>query len=229
MTPDRESPAGPGPPPAPRSATPLTVTMLAKQPADAAQPPHGSTADGSARPTRRLWSARRIPAALTALAVMAGAAVLLFDIAAVRAGRNAAAWRTGLAHELAARPLDDTWILAGAALTAALGLWLIILALTPGLRHQLPLNAPAGQNPVHAVLDRDAAALQLRDAAMRVPGVSRARVRVRRHRIKARADVRFRDLAQVKDELTAALHEQRDSLALARPPRLIIRARQSRT
>ncbi|UUU37716.1 DUF6286 domain-containing protein [Streptomyces sp. NBC_00162] len=159
---------------------------------------------------------------------MAGTGILLFDVSMVRAGHHGAAWRTRLAHELATRPLDDIWMLTGAALTAALGLWLIILALTPGLRHQLPLNAPAGQCRVQAVLERDAAALMLRDAAMRVPGVSRARIRVRRHRIKARADIRFRDPGEVKTDLTAVLYEQRDRLALVHPPRLTVRVRQRR-
>ncbi|WP_306463735.1 DUF6286 domain-containing protein [Streptomyces sp. WAC07061] len=59
---------------------------------------------------------------------------------------------------------------------ALLGLWLILLALTPGLRNQLPLKTPDAQ--MRAVLERDAAALLLRDAAMRVPGVSAAKIRV---------------------------------------------------
>ncbi|MFD3874849.1 DUF6286 domain-containing protein [Streptomyces sp. NPDC058623] len=228
MSRDQESAAETERPATTEAATPLTVELLAKQPPDAAQPQHSSTADDGTRPSHRLWSERRIPAALAALVIAAGTGILLFDISNVRAGGEAAAWRTRLAHELATRPLDNIWTLTGAALTAALGLWLIVLALTPGLRHQLPLNAPADQCKVRAVLDRDAAALMLRDAAMRVPGVSRARIRVRRHRIKARADIRFRDLGEVKTELTDVLDEQRDRLALAHPPRLTVRVRQRR-
>ncbi|MGW9025396.1 DUF6286 domain-containing protein [Streptomyces sp. NPDC055722] len=79
---------------------------------------------------------------------------------------------------------------------------------------------------MRASLDRDGAATLLRDAALRVPGVSRARIRVRRHRIKARADIGFRDPGQVKQDLSAALHQQRDQLALAWPTRLVVRVRQ---
>lgn len=229
MTQDQEPPAETEQPAPTREATPLTVSTLAKQPPDAAQPQASSTAGVGVRPARRLWSERRIPAALAALVIMAGTGILLFDVSMVRAGHPAAAWRTRLAHELATRPLNDIWMLTGAALTAALGLWLIVLALTPGMRHQLPLNAPAGRCKVRAVLERDAAALMLRDAAMRVPGVSRARIRVRQHRIKARADIRFRDPGEVKTDLTAVLHEQRDRLSLVHPPRLTIRVRQRRT
>ncbi|MFD8025040.1 DUF6286 domain-containing protein [Streptomyces lavendulae] len=172
---------------------------------------------------RRPWSARRVPAALTALVLAGAAAILLFDVVRVRAGRSAAAWRGRLADELATRPLDDTFIQVGAGVIAALGLWLIILALSPGLRRQLPLLTPGPR--MTAVLDRTAAELQMRDAAMRVPGVSAARVRFFQHRIAARADVRFRAPADVQAELRTVLAEQLDRLALARPPHIDVRVR----
>ncbi|MEW2417834.1 DUF6286 domain-containing protein [Streptomyces sp. NPDC046866] len=172
---------------------------------------------------RRPWSVRRIPAALTALLVAAAAGTLLFDIVRVRVGQPAAAWRTRLAGELATRPLDDVSIRIGAAVVAVLGLWLILLALTPGLRNQLPLKPPDAR--MRAVLDRDAAALLLRDAAMRVPGVSAARIRVFQHRVRARASVRFRPAAEVKSDLVVALREELDRCALAHAPRLKVRVR----
>ncbi|MGW7486285.1 DUF6286 domain-containing protein [Streptomyces sp. NPDC054786] len=131
--------------------------------------------------------------------------------------------------ELATRPLGNPWILTGAAVVAVLGLWLVVLALTPGLRHQLPLRVPAeGHGQMRAVLERKGAALLLRDAAMRVPGVSTVHVRVRRRRVTARAGVGFRDTADVKDDLTDTLRrEERDQLALARLPRLRVRVRRS--
>ncbi|MFD3325543.1 DUF6286 domain-containing protein [Streptomyces sp. NPDC058701] len=176
--------------------------------------------------TPRPWSARRIPAALTALLIGAAAGTLLVEVVRVRAGQDAAAWRTRVADELATRPLDDTWIQAGAAVAAALGLWLVILGLTPGLRHKLPLKTPDAQ--IHAVLDRGAAELMLRDAAMRVPGVSAAKVRIHRNRVAARAEVRFRTPADVKADLVVALRAELDRLALARPPHLAVRVRPNR-
>ncbi|MFI1649924.1 DUF6286 domain-containing protein [Streptomyces avidinii] len=172
---------------------------------------------------RRPWSARRIPAALTALIIAVAAGTLLFDVIRVRAGQAAAGWRIRLADELATRPLDDPALQIGAAVIAVIGLWLIILALSPGLRHQLPLETPDAE--MRAVLDREAAELKLRDAAMRVPGVSAAKVRFFQHRVKARADVRFRAPADVKADLLAALQEALDRLALARPPSLDVRVR----
>ncbi|MCG0061866.1 DUF6286 domain-containing protein [Streptomyces tricolor] len=176
--------------------------------------------------THRKWSTRRIAAALVATAILVAAVAALVDVIAVRAGRPAAAWRRHLADELATRPVDDVWMLTGAAVAAAVGVWLIVLALTPGQRRWLPLRSPADCPRLRAFLARDGAADLLRDAAMRVPGVGAAHVRVGRHRIKARADVRFRDPRRVKDDLTAVLDEERDRLALARPPRIVVRVRQ---
>ncbi|POX51109.1 hypothetical protein C3488_12655 [Streptomyces sp. Ru72] len=168
---------------------------------------------------------------MTALVLAAATGTALVDAVAVRAGHHATVWRSTLAHELASRPVDDVWMLTGAAVAAALGLALVVLALAPGLRHALPLRPPANCPPrqLWATLDRDGAAVLLRDAAMRVPGVSRARVRVRRHRITALADVRFRDPHQVHDDLVALLREERDRLALVPSPRLAVRVRQRAT
>ncbi|MFG2666576.1 DUF6286 domain-containing protein [Streptomyces sp. NPDC048387] len=231
MTRDQDPSAEREPPPATDEGVP-SADLLVEQPPATPRREDGSSAAGGPRrseppgPSRRPWSPRRIPAALTALVIAAAAGTLLFDVVRVRAGRSAAAWRTRLADELAARPLDDVWIRTGAVVVTLAGLWLIILALTPGLRRQLPLKKPAGQ--VQAVVDRRAAALMLRDAAMRVPGVSAARVRVGRHRIRTRAEVRFRTEAEVRADLLDTLREQRDRLALARPPRLTVRVRTRR-
>ncbi|MEU5213646.1 DUF6286 domain-containing protein [Streptomyces sp. NPDC020742] len=167
---------------------------------------------------------------MAASLILLTAGALLFEAIWIRTGHRATAWWTSLTDQLATRTLGNLWILTGAAVAAALGLWLIILALTPGLRHQLPLRVPNNSRiRMHAVLARKGAALLLlRDAAMRVPGVSTVRVRVRRRRITVRAGVGFRDTADVKDDLTGTLRrEERDQLALARPPRLRVRVRRS--
>lgn len=222
MTPDPSPPAHNS---ARRTAVPPTKEPQEPGvPEKDAPPPHLTAGEerGGHR-AHRPWSARRIPATLVASVVLVVAGAALVDVVAVRAGRPAAAWRRHLADELATRPLDDVWMLTGAAVAAAVGVWLIVLALTPGLRHWLPLRSPTPE--LRASLNRDAAAVLLRDAAMRVPGVAKARIRVRRHRVKARADVRFRDSRQVKDDLIAVLGEERDQLALARPPRIVVRVR----
>ena len=171
----------------------------------------------------RFWSARRVPAAVVAVLVLAVAGVFLYDIAAVRANRPAMAWRRELAPQLAERPLDDIWVLVGAGVAAALGLWLIVLALTPGLRDVLPMRRP--QPDVRAGLHRDAAALVLRDRAMEVAGVQSVRVRMRRRRADVFALAHFRELDDVRADLDATLGEAVRGMGLARPPALTVRVR----
>ncbi|MFS0691988.1 DUF6286 domain-containing protein [Streptomyces nitrosporeus] len=193
------------------------------------RPGSGSTREPVLPPERsggrtgRFRSGRRIPAAVVALLLLAGTGLLLYDVAAVRAGHPAMRWRRSLADELATRHLDDVWVLAGAAAAAAIGLWLLVLALTPGLRALLPMRR--AHTGVRAALHRDAAALVLRDRAMEVAGVHSVRVRTRRRKAKVRALSHFRELDDVRADLDTALGAGIAELGLARPPRLSVRVR----
>ncbi|CAK7285679.1 DUF6286 domain-containing protein [Streptomyces sp. RM1] len=179
----------------------------------------------SAGGSGRFWSPRRVPAGIVAVLLLAGAGLLLYDVAAVRAHRPAMSWRRELARQLAERHLDDTWVLAGAALAAALGLWLIALALTPGLRALLPMSRP--HPDVRAALRRDAAAQVLRDRAVEVSGVQAVRVRMRRRKADVRAASHFRELADVRADLDTTLTEAIRGLGLTHPPRLALRVRRA--
>ncbi|MFJ8666063.1 DUF6286 domain-containing protein [Streptomyces sp. NPDC093600] len=172
-------------------------------------------------PVRRFWAVRRIPAALVAAVVLGGAGLLLYDVAAVRADRTAMRWRRELADGLATRPLDNAWILAGAFAAVLLGAWLLFLAATPGLRSVLPMRREHAD--VRAGLDRQAAALALRDRAMEVSGVQSVRVRMRRRKAAVRAVSHFRELDDVRADLERALATGVDGLGLARPPALTVR------
>ncbi|MCD9142339.1 DUF6286 domain-containing protein [Streptomyces albireticuli] len=181
------------------------------------------TEDGPAGRAGRFWSVRRLPAALVAAVVLGTAGLFLYDVAAVRAGRPAMGWRRRLAHELASRRLDDVWILAGAAVAVLAGLWLIALAVTPGLRRVLPMRREDAD--VRAGLDRGAAALVLRDRAMEVAGVRSVRVDVGRRRVRARARSHFRDLDEVRADLDTVLADGVRQLGLARRPGLSVSVR----
>ncbi|THA66672.1 hypothetical protein E6R60_32260 [Streptomyces sp. A0642] len=171
----------------------------------------------------RFWSARRIPAGITALVVLGGAALLLYDVAAVRADHPAMQWRRSLADELAERRLDDVWVLTGASVAVALGLWLLGLALTPGLRDLLPMRRE--RQGVRASLDRTAAAMVLRDRAVEVSGVQSVRVRMGRGRVKARAVSHFRELDDVRADLDSVLSTGIRELGLARHPSVSVHVR----
>ncbi|MGW8061364.1 DUF6286 domain-containing protein [Streptomyces ziwulingensis] len=177
--------------------------------------------DGGRGTEGRFWSARRVPAGIVALLLLLVAAAFLYDVVAVRAGRAALGWRRDLARQLADRPLDDTWVLVGAGVAAALGLWLLLLALTPGLRKVLPMRR--AHRDVRAGLHRDAAATVLRDRAMEVAGVQSARVRMRRRTARVRAVSHFRELDDVRAELDGVLDDAVGGLGLARRPALSVR------
>jgi hypothetical protein len=165
---------------------------------------------------------------LVALLSAAVTGLLLYDVVSVRAGRSAMRWRRRLAEELATRPLDDVWMIVGAAVAMALGLWLFLLAVTPGLRRLLPMRQPAGipgKREVRAGLDRRAVGLVLRDRAVQVSGVQSAQVAVGRRKVKARTRAHFRDLEEVRADLDATLGEAVKSLGLARQPTLTVRVR----
>ncbi|PBC81688.1 MULTISPECIES: DUF6286 domain-containing protein [unclassified Streptomyces] len=179
---------------------------------DSAPGPAAADGSGDGR-TGRFWSARRVPAAVVALVLLAAAGLLLYDVVAVRADHPAMAWRRWLARELATRHLDNPWVLAPAALAVVLGIWLIVLALTPGLRQVLPMRPTAPD--LRAGLDRAAAALVLRDRAMEVAGVQSVRMKVGRRKAKAHAVSHFRELDEVRADLDVALGEGLRQLGLA--------------
>ncbi|TFI24990.1 DUF6286 domain-containing protein [Streptomyces sp. 4R-3d] len=197
----------------------------APDPATHREPPPKRDRSGAGR-AGRFWSRRRVPTLLLA-AVLAGAAgLLLYDIVSVRAGRPGMYWRRKLAQELAEQPLNETWVVVASCVAMALGLWLALLALTPGLRALLPMRRDATR--VRAGLERDAAALVLRDRAMEVSGIRTARVKVHRSKIRVRAQSHFRALDDVRHDLDAALESAVGQLGLARPPSLSIRVRRSK-
>jgi hypothetical protein len=179
--------------------------------------------DGEGGREARFWSARRVPAGIVTLLLLGLAGLFLYDIASVRADRPVMSWRRELARQLADRPLDDIWVLVGAGAAAALGLWLLLLATTPGLRHVLPMWRTHAD--VRAGLDREAAATALRDRAMEVAGVQSARVRVRRRRANVRAVSHFRELDEVRTDLDAVLTDAVRGLGLSRTPALSVHVR----
>lgn len=207
---------GPAPGPAPE---PAPVPVLTDQDQDRDRDDGGTAAPRP--PGRRFWAVRRVPAALLAAVLLGGAGLLLYDVAAVRAEHTAMAWRSSLAEGLATRPLDDTAVLVGAGVAVLLGVWLLLLALTPGLRAVLPMRR---EHPdVRAGLDREAAALALRDRAMEVSGVQSVRVRMGRAKAAVRAVSHFRELDEVRSDLESVLTAGIDELGLARPPALTVR------
>ncbi|OKI49941.1 DUF6286 domain-containing protein [Streptomyces sp. MJM1172] len=180
-------------------------------------------------PPRRFWSVRRVPAALTALVILAVACLFLYDLAAVRAHRPGMRWRQELARQLDRQTPADTAVLIAGGVLALAGLVLLVLAIAPGLRGILMMRAPEGAGAgVRAGLGRKAAALVLRDRAMEVSGVRSARVKAGRRRVKVRATSHFRELEDVRTDLDGVLAVAVEELGLARPLPARVRVRRGK-
>ncbi|MGV9619510.1 DUF6286 domain-containing Asp23/Gls24 family envelope stress response protein [Streptomyces tendae] len=209
-----------------RAAT-VRVQSLSPDRAAPQQPPAHEDTPSGGRAARRPWSPRRLPAALVALVAAAACAALLYDVLSVHlADRPPAGPRTGAVDWLAAHGPGDPVVVAGGAVAAALGAWLLCLALTPGLRGVLPMSPVPGRHDQRAVLERAAAAELVRDAASAVPGVTHVRVRCGRRRLRVRARLSFGDRPATRAALRTTAGATLTTLGLARPlkPRVTLRA-----
>ena len=124
--------------------------------------------------------------------------------------------------QLAERPLDDIWVLVGAGVAAALGLWLLLLALTPGLRSVLPMRrthpdvraglAPGRWPPWSCAT-----------GPWRSPACSRHGYGCAGRKADVRAVSHFRELDDVRADLDAVAR-RRDQGPGAGPPALVVGA-----
>ncbi|WP_411083351.1 DUF6286 domain-containing protein [Streptomyces sp. cmx-18-6] len=172
-------------------------------------------------PAPRIRAQRRVPAAVLAAAGAVACGLLLVDVVAVRFGDAPAGWRMAVLDRAATHGPADPVVRLGGAVAALAGLWLLGSALLPGLRRRLPMAAPA--SAVRATVDRTAAARILRERALGVPGILRARVRVRVRRAEVRAGMGYGDPERVHAELVRVLGASLLELGLARTPALRVR------
>ncbi|WP_344519909.1 DUF6286 domain-containing protein, partial [Streptomyces rectiviolaceus] len=174
----------------------------------------------------RPWSQRRVPVAVFALVAAAVCGVLLYDVVSMHvAGHAPARWRVQVMEWLGTHgPYGGTTsgVLAAIAVFV-LGVWLLVLAVTPGRRGGLPMRPP--MPGVRAVLERQAVAALLRDAVTDVPGTVRVRVRVGRRTARVRAGLEFGELDGARRAVTEAAEAAAAELGLAGP--LLLRVRVS--
>ncbi|MFI1681862.1 DUF6286 domain-containing Asp23/Gls24 family envelope stress response protein [Streptomyces sp. NPDC020607] len=204
----------------------VRVRALRVRPVKAVEATREAAEAGGGARVRRPWSARRVPVAVTALVAAAACGVFLYDVLAVHAaGRTPARWRADFMEWLATHgPHRGVWPGAVAAFAVfCLGVWLMVLAVTPGSRGRLPMRAPLPD--VHAAIDRRALASLVRDAVSGLPGITRARVRVGRRGVTVRAGLAFGELEAARTALTEAAERVLGSSGVARPPRLRVRLR----
>ncbi|MGW8991600.1 DUF6286 domain-containing protein [Streptomyces zhihengii] len=206
------------------SITRLAVPAALPAPAAASLPeaPGGARGGRGERAPRRWWSARRAPVAVLSLLAAVCCAAVTADVIRVRAtGAPAGVWRARSADWLSVHGPGDAQVTAGAVALAAAGLWLVLLALAPGRRRQLPLAAASpGWN---AAVDRSTVAALLRDAVGDVPGIGAVRVRARRGRVVVTARLSFGDRAEAVRQAASAARRTIADCGLRRTPRLRVR------
>lgn len=172
---------------------------------------------------------RRVPAAVVAAAALAalGAAVAA-QVMAWRYGRPFLP--PGLLHRadrLTRRlPADDPAVVALGGSVALAGLLCLLAAAIPGRGRVLPLS---GEDPAFvAGVGRRGLCAALRAAALGVPGVSRARVRLRRRppsTVVVRAITCYRNPESLREQVAATVRARLDALGLIRAPRVTVRLR----
>ncbi len=202
--------------------------MSAPAPAPVTAPDPAAAEDGPpVERARRFWSVRRNASAVVGLVAAFLAGAVLYEEVYIHTGHTAHGWRTRITDALAEHSLNNSWVIASAAVACVLGLWLLVLAATPGLRALLAMTVD-GTGGLRAALDRSAVAAQLHRATLEVPGVSDAKVSAGRRQAVIRADVRFGDHQEARDALLRELSAERDRMGLARPLTIKVKVRPSR-
>ncbi|MFJ5018927.1 DUF6286 domain-containing protein [Streptomyces griseoluteus] len=206
---------------------PARVGVTALTP-DRTTAPEGATETVSAplrgRVPRRWWAQRRLPLGVLTLLATLTCGALATDLILVHTGhRPAAPWRTGALHWLYVHGPGEPPVTAAALGCALLGVWLIVLAVTPGRRGLLTAHSPVPATRV--AVDRGTVAALLRDTAAGTEGVDTVAVRVGRRRATVRAALAFGDRAAVRDQITDAARRALAECGLRRPLRLRVAVR----
>ncbi|MFI8347755.1 DUF6286 domain-containing protein [Streptomyces sp. NPDC085596] len=176
------------------------------------------------RVPRRWWAQRRLPLGVLTLLATLTCGALATDLILVHTGhRPAAAWRTGALHWLYVHGPGEPPVTVAALGCALLGVWLIVLAVTPGRRGLLTAHSPAPATRV--AVDRAAVAALLRDTAAGTEGIDTVAVRVRRRRATVRAALVFGDRAAAREQITDAARRALAECGLRRPLRLRVAVR----
>ncbi|WP_394437318.1 DUF6286 domain-containing Asp23/Gls24 family envelope stress response protein [Streptomyces sp. SGAir0957] len=182
--------------------------------------------NGPAGAARRSWSPRRLPVTGLLLLAAAACAALLVDVVRVHAAHEAASpWRVKAVDWLGEHGPGSTGALV-AGLVAACGIWLLILAVTPGRRGQLPLRTQDAD--VRAHITRRATAREVERVLQDVPGIGSARTKVRRRRVVVvRARLEFGDPTEARDAALAAARAAAEALSTGRTLRVTVRMTRS--
>lgn len=169
---------------------------------------------------------RIVPATVVALLLLTAAVLVVVSCVQVLTGQPPVVPFADLAAVGAQATLGDPGVVAVSVVVALVGLWLLLLALTPGSPTVLPLGD--GGSGIDTGITRRSLDRALSDAAEGIDGVRSTTVRSRRNRV--RADVRpaFGDPAQLRDRVRERLGERLAEIGPASTPRITVRVARPR-
>ncbi|MFJ2814612.1 DUF6286 domain-containing protein [Streptomyces sp. NPDC087294] len=205
------------------AGAPLTDTSLEGTPSTGTTSTDTLSATAGRTPLR-WWSQRRVPMALLTLVAAVGCGALAFDLILVHTGhRPAGTWRMAGLNWLSQHGPSSGAAVAGAVAVAALGVLLIVLAVTPGRRGLLTVTSSAPR--LRVAVDRAAIAALVEDAVRDTAGIGPVRVRVGRRRVTVRAGLTFGDRQRARRAVHDAALRVLEGCGLRRAPRLRITVR----
>ncbi len=177
---------------------------------------------------RAAWRAfrprRALPATLTAAALAAAAILIAAEVIAALFGRSANVLPVAWLARLGRDTRWDEWpALTAACVAMALGLLLLLLALMPGRLRVIPLHSD--DPDVVLGLARQGLRRHAASAAESVDGITHARVRAGRRRVRVRATSPLHDARGLHDAVRDAVAQRVGELEPVRPPRLRVTVR----
>ncbi len=159
---------------------------------------------------------RILPAVLTAVVLAAATISVLIDIIRIQTGHRALLWPyQQIATWGRTHPWNTPLVVLVAAVITALGVLMILAALLPGKATLIALDT--GEPDLVAGTSRRSLARTLSEAARSVDGISAARAKLRRRKVRVKATSGLRDATGQREQVTAAVTARLDDLALARP------------
>lgn len=173
-------------------------------------------------------SRRSLPATIVAIVILAVCVIIAVATLQQLTGHHPILPFASLARFGQHQHFNGTPMLLAAAIAAALGLILLACAWWPGKPTILPLTHH-GDGEVDAGMSRTGFARALRTTATDVDGVTRAKIRVRRRRIKTKVRTERDDPTAVGNAVHGALERHLGHIGLARTPRIRVAVRRIRS
>ncbi|GAA5041948.1 hypothetical protein HNP84_002263 [Thermocatellispora tengchongensis] len=190
----------------------------------AAHPPARTVRRARRAAMRRFRPRRIVPATIAAAVLLAVSLLVLIEVVSGLVGRPARIIPyDAMLRWAATTRWNEAAVLTGAAIVALVGLLLLLLGLVPGRPSHVPLRT---EDPELIMgMQRRSFARALERAAETVPGVTRARARMRGGRVLITASSAMHDPGGLEQSVREAVYGKLRSLAPAVEPPVDVKVR----